>query len=525
MSAHPPLVLLANAGEALAWLRQQGVRGSLRTDSRQVQPGDAFVAWPGAAVDGRAHVGDAFARGAVACLVEAEGVGAFDFSHPAHASGGQVAACENLKALTGPLASGWWGEPSQKIDVLAVTGTNGKTSTAWWLAQALSKVELNALAGIGLIGTLGIGIAPKLTPGHLTTPDPVSLQSALAEFVRQGAPACAIEASSIGLAEQRLAGTRIRLALFTNFTQDHLDYHGDMQSYWQAKAALFDWPGLEAAVVNIDDAAGARLAEALAARPLDLWTYSLHPGSTARIVASDIHYAGAGLQCTVREGDVSARLATSTIGDYNLANLLGVIGALRARGVGLPQAAAACAQLTPVPGRMEWIGGTDEPLVAVDYAHTPDALEKALTALAPLARERGGALICVFGCGGARDAVKRPLMGAVAARFADEVWITSDNPRDEPPLAIIEQIAQGLARGQLARIEPDRAAAIRAAIRGARASDVLLIAGKGHETTQEIAGQKLPFSDRVHAAQALSGRAAAAPVQKLLDTTVSGGAA
>ncbi len=538
MTTHVSLRIFATAAEALAWLKEQRVTGALRTDSRLVEPGDAFIAWPGAAADGRAHVGHAFVRGAAACLVEAEGADAFDFGRP-DAAPVAVAACRDLKALTGPLASAWFGEPSQSIDVLAVTGTNGKTSTAWWLALALSKTELHAHAGVAVVGTLGMGIAPDLVAGALTTPDPVTLQSALARFVQQGVNACAVEASSIGLAEQRLAGTRIRVALFTNFTQDHLDYHGDMQAYWQAKAALFDWPGLEAAVVNLDDPAGARLAAALAEKPLDLWTYSIEPReqadtlhvagaapavrSTARIVASNIHYGSAGLECTVTEGALSATLVTSAIGEYNIANLLGVVGALRARGVPFAEAVAACTRLAPVPGRMECLGSIDEPLIAVDYAHTPDALEKALRALSPLALERGGSLVCIFGCGGARDAGKRPLMGSVAATYADEVWITSDNPRDEPPLAIIEQIAQGLERGQLARIEPDRAEAIRAAIGAAGARDVVLIAGKGHETTQEIAGKRSPFSDSAHAACALARRLAfASPDRSVSGAQASG---
>jgi UDP-N-acetylmuramyl-tripeptide synthetase len=525
MATRFSLPVLATAAEALAWLKEQRVTGTLRTDSRLVEPGDAFIAWPGAAADGRAHVGDAFAHGAVACLVEAEGVDAFDFGQPEGVSGA-VAACRDLKTLTGPLASAWFGEPSQAIDVLAVTGTNGKTSTAWWLALALSKAELKALSGIAVVGTLGIGIAPDLVAGALTTPDPVTFQSALAGFVQQGVSACAVEASSIGLAEQRLSGTRIRVAIFTNFTQDHLDYHGDMQAYWQAKAALFEWPGLEAAVVNLDDPAGQQLAAALAGKSLDLWTYSIDqrehadtlfcagaaPGvsAAARIVGTNIHYGSAGLECTVTEGGLSATLVTSAIGEYNIANLLGVIGALRARGVPFAESVAACTRLAPVPGRMQCLGGIAEPLVVIDYAHTPDALEKALRALSPLARKRGGSLVCVFGCGGARDAGKRPLMGSVAATCADEVWITSDNPRGEPPLAIIEQIAQGLERGQLARIEPDRAAAIRAAISAASLRDVVLIAGKGHETTQEIAGKRSPFSDILHATNALARRPASA---------------
>ena len=525
-TAHP--ACFSAVLDVLRWLGSRGVTGTLRSDSRQVAPGDVFIAWPGFATDGRAHVRAAFAQGAAACLVEADGVERFDFGPHADA----VAACSGLKALTGPLACAWFGEPSQALDVLAVTGTNGKTSTAWWLALALSKLELYAPAGIALVGTLGMGVAPKLVAGALTTPDPVALQQALAGFVRQGVGACAIEASSIGLAEARLAGTRIRLAIFTNFTQDHLDYHGSMQAYWIAKQALFDWPGLRAAVVNLDDPAGRRLADRLQARAAsgslalpELWTFSLQHASAApdagaaargnppaaRIVGSGIATTASGrLQCTVTEGGHSAVLTSAALGDYNLGNLMGVIGALRALGVPLAEAVAACADLPAVPGRMDWISeAADEPLVVVDFAHTPDALAKALQALRPLARQRGGALICVFGCGGARDAGKRPLMAAVAAAHADAIFITSDNPRDEDPLAIIEQVGSGLGQGQSARIEPDRALAISAAICQAGSSDIVLLAGKGHETTQETAGVRTLFSDRAHALDALAMRATA----------------
>ncbi|WP_198968977.1 UDP-N-acetylmuramoyl-L-alanyl-D-glutamate--2,6-diaminopimelate ligase [Xylophilus sp. ASV27] len=487
------------AAEAVQWLRAQ-VPGTLHADSRQVGPGDGFIAWPGAATDGRAHVASALARGAAACLVERDGAEAFDFGTA------RVAAFAGLKAATGPIAADWFGRPSEALQVLAVTGTNGKTTSTWWLAQALSKVEHEAQVPCGLVGTLGIGVPPQVVSTGMTTPDPVLLQRQFRRFVDQGLAACAIEASSIGIAERRLDGTRIRVAAFTNFTQDHLDYHGGMPAYWQAKAGLFDWPGLQAAVVNIDDAAGAGLARALAGRALDLWTYSLR--GPARLVAEDIGYAGGGLRCTVVEGAERHLLATQAIGHYNLYNLLGVVACMRALGISLAASVAACADLAPVPGRMERVSRAGQPLVAVDYSHTPDALEKALQALRPLARERGGELLCVFGCGGGRDPGKRPLMGAIAAREADRVWITSDNPRNEPPQAILEQIVRGLPPGAAAQVEPDRALAIRGAIAAAGARDVVLVAGKGHEDYQEVAGVRLPFSDRAQVEDALDRRRA-----------------
>ena len=491
-----------NATQAVGWLRARA-SGTLQTDSRQVAPGDAFIAWPGAATDGRAHVGAALARGAAACLVEHAGAEAFGFSDA------RLASLAGLKAATGEIAAQWFGHPSEALDMVAFTGTNGKTSSAWWLACALSKCELLAQTPSALVGTLGMGVvqggAPQLEGTGMTTPDPVRLQRALRQFVDAGVRSCAIEASSIGLAEHRLAGTRIRVAAFTNFTQDHLDYHGGMDAYWQAKAALFDWPGLQAAVINIDDAHGAALHAALAGHGLDRWSIALHPG--ARLYARDIAFAGAGLRFTVVEGEEQLLLQTALVGAYNVYNLLGVLAALRALGVPLAQAVQACTALQPVPGRMERIAQPGAPLVAVDYAHTPDALAQELQALRPLASERGGQLWCVFGCGGDRDTSKRPLMGAIAQQHADAVLVTSDNPRSEEPVHIIHQVLLGTIAGTTVRAEPDRAAAIALALAEAGARDVVLIAGKGHEDYQETAGVRRPFSDMEQARTALQARA------------------
>lgn len=503
---------LASVAEAVAWLRAR-VTGTLQTDSRLIQSGDAFIAWPGAATDGRAHVADALARGAVACLVEQQGVEAFALA------GAHIAALPGLKAATGLIAAEWFGHPSARLQVLAVTGTNGKTSTSWWLADALSqlsdqlsdqlsKQELPALAGCALVGTLGIGVPPSLQSTGMTTPDPVRLQRAFARFADDGLSACAIEASSIGLAEHRLDGTQIRVALFTNFTQDHLDYHADMAAYWQAKRVLFDWPGLQAAVINIDDAQGAALHAELQGRALGLWTVSIQ--GPARLMAQGIAHQGAGLAFTVVEGAEALPLQTQLIGLYNVSNLLGVIAGMRALGVPLAQALQACAGLMPVPGRMQQLAFAGQPLVAVDYAHTPDALHQALAALRPMAAQRGGRLWCVFGCGGNRDASKRPLMGAVAQREADRVIVTSDNPRGEEPRAIIHQILQGMIASTHVGAEVDRAAAIAQAVAQAGANDVVLIAGKGHEDYQETAGQRQPFSDMAQARDALARRGAVA---------------
>ena len=493
MTFHNPL-------DAASWLAGR-VRGGLACDSRRVGEGDGFIAWPGAATDGRRYVPNALAQGAAACLVEAQGADGFGFD-----ADERIAAYDGLKAATGPVAAAYYEQPSEKLDVLAVTGTNGKTSTAWWLAQALSRARAGlGLGGCGVVGTLGVGQPPHVQYTGLTTPDPVLLQGWFRRFADAGLSACAIEASSIGIVERRLDGTRIRVAVFTNFTQDHLDYHGTMADYWDAKAALFTWPGLQSAVANIDDAKGAELADLLRGK-LDLWTVSCE--GPARLQALDIAYGDEGLRFTVAEGADRQVLATRLIGQYNVANLLGVIAAMRAVDVPLADAVDACRELLPVPGRMECLHQPGQPLVAVDYAHTPDALDKALSALRPLAAQRGGRLWCVFGCGGDRDATKRPLMAAVAEKHADRVVVTSDNPRSEKAEAIISQVLLGLAQREGVAVEADRAAAIALAVGEAAANDVILLAGKGHEDYQEINGVKLPFDDRAQAQQALGLRAA-----------------
>ena len=342
----------------------------------------------------------------------------------------------------------------------------------------------------------------------LTTPDPVMLQTAFKRFVDEGFAACALEASSIGIVEHRLSGTHIDVALYTNFTQDHLDYHGSMTTYWHAKSQLFHWRGLKSAVVNLDDEQGAALARHLAPGPLAVWSYSTKVD--ARLRATDIAYTDGGLGFELREGGARASVRTDLIGDYNVSNLLAVIGGLRALGVQLADAARVCSELTPVPGRMQRIAFDGAaPEVVVDYAHTPDALEKALLALQPLAQARGGALWCVFGCGGNRDTTKRPLMGAIAQRLATHAVVTSDNPRDESPAQIVAQIVDGMTGASAPLVIEDRRAAIAHAVAQADARDVVLIAGKGREDYQEIAGVKQPFSDVVEAQAALARRSAA----------------
>ena len=511
------MIELTTPDQAASWLKAN-ITGDLQTDSRKVKAGDGFLAWSGGQVDARDFVLGCLERGARACLVEHDDLARYNFQ------GLEIASYAGLKAACGSIAAAFFDHPSKQLQVVAVTGTNGKTTTSWWLAHALSSVGLSKTLDCGLVGTLGIG-HPKsrqvnalaanqikvsesfsMSSNGLTTPDAVQLQRAFRKFADQGLSACAIEASSIGIAENRLQSTAIGIAVFTNFTQDHLDYHKSMQAYWLAKASLFRWSGLAAAVINIDDPKGHELVTFLTkgthTPEVDVWTLS--SVGPARLRASDISYNSLGLKFWVVEGMHRAALSTRAIGLYNVDNLLAVVGVMRAMGLSLDECVAACCALEPVPGRMECLGGTNKPLIAVDYAHTPDALQKALEALRPLARKRGGELWCVFGCGGDRDKTKRADMGRIACSKADKLVITNDNPRKENAQEIVAQILIGIDLSKLPTVQLDRALAIEHAIGSAGVNDVVLLAGKGDEDYQEIGGVKLPFSDREHAALALN---------------------
>ncbi len=381
--------------------------------------------------------------------------------------------------------------------MIGVTGTNGKTSVTQWIAQTMTALGRKC----AVIGTLGNGFPGALVPGPNTTPGAAVLKTLLPELAAQGAQACAMEVSSIGLHQERVADLRFDVAVFTNFTRDHLDYHGTMASYAAEKRKLFEMPGLRTAVLNLDDPFGAELDETLAGR-MRVIGYTLE-GKVSRgdtLAARDLSIDGVGIAFTLN----GVRCSAPLIGRFNAANLLAVIGSLLAGGAALETIAAALPRLTPPPGRMQVVGGDQLPLIVVDYAHTPDALEKALATLRETAEARGGKLVCVFGCGGDRDPGKRPLMGAVAEQLADRVLLTSDNPRGESPGAIIDAIATGM-RAPPA-VEPDRALAIRRAVLEAAVNDVVLLAGKGHEPYQEIAGVRQPFADLDQARQALERR-------------------
>ncbi|MBL8480918.1 MAG: UDP-N-acetylmuramoyl-L-alanyl-D-glutamate--2,6-diaminopimelate ligase [Rhodocyclaceae bacterium] len=488
------------ASQILDELRRQGVAvTALCGDSRRVQPGDVFVATVGATSDARQFVGDAAARGAAAVLYEAQGW-QWDVGLTLPNLG-----VARLTPLLGEIANLVYGRPSDHLFMVGVTGTNGKTSVSQWCAAALAACGRPC----AVIGTLGNGFPGALEPSVNTTPDAIAVHSSLRDFRAAGACACAMEVSSIGLAQSRVAGVAFDIAVFTNLSRDHLDYHGSMDSYAAAKKRLFAWPGLGAAVINLDDAMAPALLDSARAHGARVTGYSLDAQHAAQFDVDDLLLAGAldesgGLHFDLHVGAACARVALPLVGHFNVSNLLAVAGVLMHAGVDLPGSVAALETLRAPPGRMQRLGGEGAPLVVVDYAHTPDALDQALQTLRRTARARGGRLICVFGCGGDRDAGKRPLMGEIAARLADRVFITSDNPRGESPLAIIEQIAVA---APAADICVDRGDAIAQAINEADAADVILLAGKGHEPYQEIAGVRLPFSDYDMAQKLLQERA------------------
>jgi UDP-N-acetylmuramyl-tripeptide synthetase len=472
-------------------LDQLGIK-RLATDSRRVARGDTFVAYPGEAQDGRRFIAQAIVHGAASVLWEKRG---FRWHPEWRVANAGIA---HLRARAGIIAHRVYGEPSARLWMIGVTGTNGKTSCAHWIGHAFDACGRRA----GILGTLGNGLIGGLAPATHTTPDAPALHELLHQFKAAGAKAVTMEVSSHGLDQGRVSGIKFDIALFTNLTRDHLDYHHTMAAYGQAKAKLFSWPGLRTVVINADDPFGQSLIDAARNRGTRLLTYGL---ASADIAATEIRMTGNGIALSVNTPWGNADFASMMVGTFNAQNLLGVLGVLLASDIPLDTATAAIARLQPPPGRMQRLGGTDRPLVVVDYAHTPDALEKVLTALRP-AVTAPGELICVFGCGGDRDAGKRPEMGHIAARIADRVVVTSDNPRSEDPSAIANAIARGVRDEGNRRwtIEIDRADAIRNAIGAARTGDVVLIAGKGHETYQEYQGVRTPFSDAALAAAALS---------------------
>ena len=486
-------------------LESLGMR-RLVNDSRVVKAGDTFVAYPGQARDGRDYIAQAIASGATSVLWERAG---FRWDPRWRVPNLGVRA---LRHHIGAIAARLHGHPSRRLRVIGVTGTNGKTTCSQWIAQALTRCGRRC----AVIGTLGYGMRAPLKPLVNTTPDALWLHEQLADFARRGAQAVAMEVSSIGLDQDRVAGIEFDTALFTNLSRDHLEYHRTMRRYQEAKARLFAWESLRHAVVNLDDDFGAALARRIRRPGLDVIGYGFGDARGARVariagahIVSGVH----GVSFDVRTPWGAAQVTGPIPGRHNAANLLGILAVLLAGGVPLRRAVAALAALRPLPGRLQRLGGGAKPLVVVDYAHTPDALKHALTTLRELLARSPSAvtrhpsrLICVFGCGGERDPGKRPHMGRVAAQLADRVVVTSDNPRGEEPAQVIRDIVAGVPGGADAvEIEPDRRAAILRTVAAARRGDIVLLAGKGHETYQEIRGVRLPFSDAAVAREALSG--------------------
>lgn len=516
---HPLSLREAVADEAAAWMAAHLGKGAkLRSDTRKIAPGDGFIARPGKNFSSAALAAKAMDAGAAAIIVEGLG----DLGRPVEMAGA-VPRLEvpQLASRTGMIASAFYGRPSMTLQLIAITGTNGKTTISFSLAHALARSGIAS----AVIGTLGVGVFPagcaqafspswsESATNGLTTPDAVDLQTLLYELKQQSIKAVVLEASSIGLMQGRLQGCAIKVAAFSNLSHDHLDIHGTMENYAKAKALLFASPTLGAAVIHLDDPFGMAMwhtpeqAVDRIAIGRELPS-NAHSGLQAVAAAPSEQGIAVTLSGKNKAVPLSGEIQIPVHGAHNVENALVIAGCLWAMELEPQEIHARLAGLRMPPGRLEMVCGEHGPLACIDYAHSPIALQSALQALRPVAQTRSGSLVCVFGCGGDRDAAKRPLMGEVASRLADRVLITSDNPRSEDPQKIINAIASGVPASLQHRVrqEIDRARAISEAIAQARENDVVLIAGKGHESSQMIGNQKIPFSDLACAKQALENR-------------------
>ncbi len=484
----------AQVPAALAGLSVSGIA----SDSRQVRPGDLFLALPGVYGHGAPRIPMARANGALAVVVDPSGL---DADAREALQGPELIIAEGLWANLGHIAERFYAHPSRALTLIGITGTNGKTSVSHYIAEALDLLGSPA----AVVGTLGAGRPGALIDFGKTTPDAITLSRTLAELRDAGIACVVMEVSSHGLTQGRVQGMAFDQVVFTNLTQDHLDYHGDMAAYGAAKALLFRLPGVRRAVLNRDDPFSAELL-ALLPEGCEVLGFSLEQALDSALQGVLLSLAPSGLQLRLELDGEVAELRAALLGRFNAANLLAAAGVLHGMGYPLDAIANALAKVRAVPGRMQLVSSTAQtPQVVVDFAHTPDALEQVLGAL------RGhtdGMLHCVFGCGGDRDAQKRPLMGAIAERLADALWVTDDNPRSEPPSAIVRQILAGMLTPEVAHVIHDRALAIRTAIGASAVGDVVLLAGKGHEPYQEVAGERRPFHDlaEAHAALALYRR-------------------
>jgi len=461
----------------------------LSIDTRTLKPGDCFIARRGYHAHGFDFVDVAIAAGAVAIITEAGSAREIQWRR-----GVPVFPVPDLNIRASALAARYFDDPSAKLAVIGITGTNGKTSTSHILAQAL---QTTSLGPCGLVGTLGYGLLSRLAPPTTTTPDAIAVQSLLHGFEQAHAKSAVIEVSSHALVQHRVSAVKFQLAIFTNLSRDHLDYHADMQDYALAKRRLFESADVRTAVLNLDDPYSRDILAAIHPRARIIG-YTLSgidaaPAGVTLVAARSVSIDNSGIAMTVDTPAAQVQLCCRLLGRYNASNLLAALAALIAIGVPARDAADALAVVSPVPGRMQLVSsGTSEPFVIVDYAHSPDALQVALASLRELTT---GRIICVFGCGGERDRGKRPMMGAIAAQLADRIILTNDNPRHEDPRVILEDILQGIPAGVEALVIPDRPTAIHEAVRLADAGDAVLLAGKGHESHQDLGDLVVAMND------------------------------
>jgi UDP-N-acetylmuramoyl-L-alanyl-D-glutamate--2,6-diaminopimelate ligase len=503
------MVTLIKPEQAIDHLRRLALpTARIVSDTRQIKVGDVFLAYRvghGAAIqDSRPYITDALDVGVAAVVYDPA-----DLESISALSDARCFALENLSAHAGLICSEWYGNPSNQMMVFGVTGTNGKTSITQWLSQALDRPKSRA----AVMGTLGVGFPGHLEATGYTTPNAARLQTELKVLLDSNAKQIAMEVSSHALEQGRVNGVQFTTAVFSNLSQDHLDYHGSMAEYAAVKFRLFQFPGLRNAVINLEDPLGRELAMQLLAKTgVQVWGYAVDRNAFAgfekfgrrlhTIFSSEMRFKDNGYQGGFEWQDHGRfEISVPVIGEFNLSNCLALWSCLLAGGIEPADAGKRIELLKPVSGRMEMVLGNTHntgPLVIVDYAHTPDALEKVLNALRPITADRNGKLWCIFGCGGDRDSSKRPIMGRIASQLADHIIITSDNPRSENPAHISADIQAGMVSSESVQIILDRAAAILSGVRNADSNDVVLIAGKGHETSQEINGKKVDFSDQEH---------------------------
>lgn len=492
----------------------------MTSDTRALKAGDVMLAYPVGnsrqLTDNRVHIAQALSLGAALVLYEPSGL---TEELKTVCKDKRCIAVNDLAEQAGVIAANWYGHPSRAMRVVGITGTNGKTTVSQWLSQALNSAD----EPCGVIGTLGAGLANDLTMTGFTTPDAARMQGLLKDIQKNGAHSVTVEVSSHALDQGRVNGTHFDMVVITNLSQDHLDYHGDMKEYAVAKKKILDLPGIKNVVVNADDSFGQECLQYLAKKMGDaditVWAYAnksenllslpcFANQSFRKLLATDLQMNDQGMKFQlIVDGEDAGLMQTRMVGAFNVSNALAVFACLLAGGKTIKNAKNSIEALQAVQGRMELVSRAtaQQPMAVIDFAHTPDALEQVLKTLRDIAQQRAGQLWCVFGCGGDRDPLKRPIMGRIAESIADHVMVTSDNPRSEVPEKIMADILSGFEVPEKAQVNADRATAILQTIRQAKPEDVILIAGKGHEETQEIAGKKHPFSDRVHVQLAMGG--------------------